>query len=418
MKDAADKIGDAWLNNAGEAKEAIETLGLDLETLANMAPDQQLLAIAGALETVETTAEKVQIMESIGNDLSLLEPLLRDNAAGLQEMSDQADALGATLTSVEAAGIDEADEAIRKLDASFDAMGQTLAAQLGPALNDFVDDIAEELPKWITRADTAVLAFSASVMSVWEAFNPSGITESQSTFRESIEENMQLLREQRDALAGLGSPIDVPITLESTAEEAAEARRRQMAIELEELFGFEDQKTKAVREGNIARLKFSTWAAKQQTEHVVGEAIRITRGVAKENRALFEINKVAAIANAVINVHEGVSKSLSKYPWPLAGIMAALHAAAGAAEINAIRSASFSGGGGAPSSAGTGGTPSNPVPLPPPATGPIERGQAQIIIQGNVFANDDFRRALVDALQEAQQLDELEQLEQVTIFNG
>jgi hypothetical protein len=70
---------------------------------------------------------------------------------------------------------------------------------------------------------------------------------------------------------------------------------------------------------------------------------------------MFKINKVAAIANAVINTAQGVTKSLAEYPYPINIAFAALTAAAGLAQINAIKSQSFQGGGGGttPSAAGS-----------------------------------------------------------------
>jgi hypothetical protein len=52
---------------------------------------------------------------------------------------------------------------------------------------------------------------------------------------------------------------------------------------------------------------------------------------------IFEDSKGAAIAQAVLSGAEGVARSLGAYPWPFAGIMAGLHAAAAAAQVNRIR---------------------------------------------------------------------------------
>ena len=61
---------------------------------------------------------------------------------------------------------------------------------------------------------------------------------------------------------------------------------------------------------------------------------------------MFELNKIAGIANAAINTAEGISETLAAYPAPLNFALAAGVAAAGAAQISAIRSQSFGGGGG------------------------------------------------------------------------
>ncbi|WP_312582995.1 phage tail tape measure protein [Atlantibacter hermannii] len=85
FKDIGDKIGDAVLNQSGEAVDALNALGLSAKKLSTETPDKQLLAIAGALEKVGTNAEKITILESLGNDLSKLLPLFDNNSQKLQQ---------------------------------------------------------------------------------------------------------------------------------------------------------------------------------------------------------------------------------------------------------------------------------------------------------------------------------------------
>jgi hypothetical protein len=64
---------------------------------------------------------------------------------------------------------------------------------------------------------------------------------------------------------------------------------------------------------------------------------------------------MAGIANATVNTISGVARALSDYSFPYSVAIGAAVAAAGAAQINAIRSTSFQGGGRgvAPSNAAT-----------------------------------------------------------------
>lgn len=85
FKDLNDKIGDAVLNKSGEAVQALDSLGLSAEKLSKVSPDKQLLAIAGALGKISTTAGKTNILESLGNDLSKLLPLFDNNNEKLKQ---------------------------------------------------------------------------------------------------------------------------------------------------------------------------------------------------------------------------------------------------------------------------------------------------------------------------------------------
>lgn len=90
FKDIGDKIGDVLITNGGEAVDALNKLGLSAKSLATLTPDQQLLAIAKGLESVGTQAEKINILESLGNDLSRMLPLLDNNAEGFRKLAKQA----------------------------------------------------------------------------------------------------------------------------------------------------------------------------------------------------------------------------------------------------------------------------------------------------------------------------------------
>ncbi|HFQ6845204.1 TPA: phage tail tape measure protein [Serratia marcescens] len=85
FKDLGDKIGDAVLNKSGEAVDALNALGLSAEKLAKASPDKQMLAIGEALGKIGTNSAKINILESIGNDLSKLLPLFDNNNEKLKQ---------------------------------------------------------------------------------------------------------------------------------------------------------------------------------------------------------------------------------------------------------------------------------------------------------------------------------------------
>ncbi|MFW2253824.1 phage tail tape measure protein [Klebsiella variicola] len=85
FKDINDKVGDAVLNKSGEAAQALDTLGLSAEKLAQQAPDKQLIAISEALQKIPSQAGKTNILESLGNDLSKMLPLFDNNNEKLKK---------------------------------------------------------------------------------------------------------------------------------------------------------------------------------------------------------------------------------------------------------------------------------------------------------------------------------------------
>jgi hypothetical protein len=147
----------------------------------------------------------------------------------------------------------------------------------------------------------------------------------------------------------------------------------------------------------LAAFNKASW--QQQTATIVGELANMTAGVSRSNRTLFELNKVAGIANAIVNAYTGISRTLGAYPYPWNIAMAAAHAVAAFAQVQAIQSATFGGGAPAPSIAGS--TPATPV-TPVESAAPAGRDRSPTTIIHLHGTTDELKvaRRLVAALNE------------------
>lgn len=135
----------------------------------------------------------------------------------------------------------------------------------------------------------------------------------------------------------------------------------------------------------------------------VGKIGEMTAASASGSKAMFNINKAAAIANALLKAKESVTSAYafgSKIGGPpLGAAMAGLAAAATAAQIGAIRSQQFGGGGSV--SAGGG---SSTVPTQTAAASGAGMAQTitiQGVSSGDLFSGDAVR-TLIDRLIDAQ----------------
>ena len=152
------------------------------------------------------------------------------------------------------------------------------------------------------------------------------------------------------------------------------------------------------KRGLTALERFNEMSWKDQAKTVSSELANITANVSQNSRKMFELNKIAGIANAVLNAYEGISLTMSKYPYPLNIGMAAAHAAAAFAQVNAIKSASFGGGGGvAPSLAGS---------TPAPPTTPVTSGAPGASPDRSIFIQGISPDSLVSGRQVAELLEE------------
>lgn len=161
----------------------------------------------------------------------------------------------------------------------------------------------------------------------------------------------ELLRQHQETMMLIGEEYDV-----AKFETEEEWRSIREQAEQEHMDRLAD-----IRQKGLSSIeKFQAMSFRAQVANVSSALASMTAGVANENKKMFELNKAAGIANAVVSAYQGIATTLGTYPFPLSAAMAAAQGVAAFAQVNAIRSASFSGGGGAaPSLAG--GTPATPV---------------------------------------------------------
>ena len=154
---------------------------------------------------------------------------------------------------------------------------------------------------------------------------------------------------------------------------------------------------------DMDKLTEQSW--RKQANAVASRMAEMTAIVGRESRAMFEINKIAAIANALLSAREAITGAYAFGARiggpPLGAAMAGVAAASTAAQINQIRGQSFGGGGGSSpsvqsSSAGT--------PVTETGGGGSGGGGSisrSITIRGEGVSQEWIRESLVPALNEA-----------------
>lgn len=145
FKDLNDKIGDVLVTGGGEAVDALNKLGLSAKALAQLSPDKQLEAIAASLSKVGSQAEKTNILESLGNDLSRLLPLLENGGAELERYKQQARDFGISLDAKQVSDLVKANEILKDIGDQLHGIENQLVAGLAnvdlSSLNDSMADL-------------------------------------------------------------------------------------------------------------------------------------------------------------------------------------------------------------------------------------------------------------------------------------
>lgn len=124
----------------GEAQGALKELGLDAQELADLTPDEAFIKIAGAMKKVRSEADKVRLSFKLFDSEGVaLKNTLALGEAGLRAAAVEARELGIAISRVDAAKLEDANDAILKMKQSFSGLVTQLAIKLAPIIKEVTD---------------------------------------------------------------------------------------------------------------------------------------------------------------------------------------------------------------------------------------------------------------------------------------
>ncbi len=136
----------------GEARNALRELGLQADDLAKLAPDKQFEAIAEAMKGVENQSDKLRIafklFDSEGARPAL--QIMAEGAAGIREMRHEADAMGLTMTRVQADQMAKFNDSLTDSKLAITGASQQLILSLAPNIIAVAKGFAEGV-KWVSK---------------------------------------------------------------------------------------------------------------------------------------------------------------------------------------------------------------------------------------------------------------------------
>jgi len=137
----------------GEAKGALQELGLDARKLSKMPLEDQMLALSDAFEKVENSGDRVRLSFKLfdSEGVAFLNTL-QGGSAALNEMFKEADKLGFVLSSGAVKGVEDTNDSLLKLSMMFKGVRDQIVAGLAPAFRVIVDLIRDKLVKAIEKA--------------------------------------------------------------------------------------------------------------------------------------------------------------------------------------------------------------------------------------------------------------------------
>jgi uncharacterized phage infection (PIP) family protein YhgE len=165
--------------------DTLERLGVSIGSLKGASASQQLGIVADALRRVRDPADRTRIgTELLGRAYLELVPLLEDGAAGINKLIVAQTKLGATFTDAQIKKLADADDAIKRMKASFSGLATILVSSVAPALTFFFDSLSGKRRQDLNDAANSVAALTTKLR------------------------DLQTLREKRVALAEFGGQFE------------------------------------------------------------------------------------------------------------------------------------------------------------------------------------------------------------------
>lgn len=149
MEAVATAVRNVQKNAADGAKE-FEQLGIDVEALRKMSPEQQFLTMADALNNVANVSDRTQLaLKLMGRGGLEMIPVMEGGAAAVRELMQEADRLGVTLDQQAAESMARADDSMDRISASAGGLARRLSEVLAPAITWTFDQLTFGLEKTI-----------------------------------------------------------------------------------------------------------------------------------------------------------------------------------------------------------------------------------------------------------------------------
>lgn len=131
-------------DGSDEAGKAFAGIGLNVNELTALQPDQAFAKIADSIASIQDPYKRAQAAQQIfGKSAKELTPLLLGGSDALQQAAADVKVFGNEVTAIESAKIAEADKAFKEARAAVTSLAQSIAVELAPYLTSIVKGITE-----------------------------------------------------------------------------------------------------------------------------------------------------------------------------------------------------------------------------------------------------------------------------------
>ncbi len=211
-KDLSIRIGEANLDGQGEIFDTFGRLGLNVEELAGLKPEEQLKAFANAISNVENETAKLTFTDILLSDAGTdVLNLLDEGAEKFDEAADFVDRFGGSLSDIEVQKVQEAQNAFNRLDVAVETVWNRLVAEASPAITFFANaaiagleasvELANDFVQILSSGFKALTLQVGSFIQALDAVAGTQATTAFNSFISKVEPKLKELEETQQRIA-------------------------------------------------------------------------------------------------------------------------------------------------------------------------------------------------------------------------
>jgi Uncharacterized conserved protein len=442
MQTLSQKIVEAASNAKSSAAQAFDALGISVRDASGRikSTEQVLLEIADAFSRLEDGATKATAAQRLfGSAGGELIGLLNEGSFAIKALGMEAEQLGLVLDQKTTEAAERLTKALDRSNKSLSSLEAQIVTATIPVLERLAG-LLENIAFGVKRIDTLPLdALQVRLQEVEEnaarlkaqiaeGLLPKGIRAAQEEELARMEKLAAALREQialrQQQMQAAAEAWETTVNQAPPGFENQQERMQREA-EIQERLNYLvqygnklwserialEQQLRTPQEELAARLEriallqekvglSAEMAARAQTQAVAIAAesyAGLAATVASAMQQIFGRSKAAAVASAIANIAQSITRTLAVYggtPWGWS--QAAAAAASGAAQLATIKSTNIGSGGGAPSVRGTGADTATP---PQQAAMPVQTLHVAGISPGQLFKGEAIRELVEELLE-------------------
>ena len=237
-KDIADRVGEFSAAGTGTFQDYADVMKLTKDEARKTAIEFQSLSsqevigkMVSEMEKAGVTGDKMTfVLESLGNDLSRLQPLFSNNSAELKKLKDRFKDVNTELaiTDLQAEKLKAVSTSYQLMTAQIGNATTAISASLAPVMDDFFNDVINVVP----QATQTIIDFVNSFLDAENITSTSGVLKEISAAQRNLLELEVRLADAKEQTRLGGSGLVNTAEIQVLAAEAAIAKEKERTAEL------------------------------------------------------------------------------------------------------------------------------------------------------------------------------------------